>query len=610
MIRNKPYPSIILSSLALALPLGATHAATSLDRVNVTANRMAQSIDETLAAVTVITHEDILHSQAKDLTQLLDGSQGLTISSNGGLGKATGIRLRGTDSKQVLILIDGVRVGSATLGLTAIQDIPLAQVERIEIVRGPRSQLYGADAMGGVIQIFTKKGASGGQINAEAEYGSHNTRRVALGVNGSQGNLDYGIDLADLETDGFTALKNNNPDKDGYQNRSISGHLGYRFENGLKLSFSALQAKGENEYDSAWGASNLYDTDFLQRAVNGKLEYSPTEAWDMSFILGESRDETTNFVNSGFSSFFNTKRSQIAWQNDVALSEESILTVGVDFLRDQVEGTSAYSVNQRDNKALFVQYQTAFGENDLVIGLRHDDNEAFGSANTGNIAWGRALTETIRLVASYGTGFRAPTFNDLYYVDPWGSSGNPNLTPEESESVELSLRGKPAWGEWNVNLFRTDIDGLIEWVEISPFVYQPQNVSQARIDGLEAGVSTELAGWQVSGSLTLLDPRNRATDKLLTDRNERAVRVDIDRAFGNTELGATWKARSHSYSNTTNTLRTDGFGVVDLRVAHHLTRDWTLRGQVRNLFDRDYETIRTYNTGGRELFVSVQYQPK
>ncbi|MCW9022280.1 MAG: TonB-dependent receptor plug domain-containing protein, partial [Sedimenticola sp.] len=133
-------------------------AATSLDTVNVTASRMAQTIDETLAAVTVITREDIDKSQAKDITQLLDGTQGLTMSNNGGLGKVAGIRLRGTDSKQVLVLIDGVRIGSATLGTTAFQDLPLSQIERIEVVRGPRSQLYGADAIGGVIQIFTRKG--------------------------------------------------------------------------------------------------------------------------------------------------------------------------------------------------------------------------------------------------------------------------------------------------------------------------------------------------------------------------------------------------------------------------------------------------------------------
>lgn len=610
MIRNKLFPPAVLSTICLVLPINAVQAATPLNTVNVTANRMARTIDETLAAVTVMTREDIERSQAKDITQLLDGTQGLSMSNNGGLGKTTAIRLRGTGSNQVLVLIDGVRIGSATLGTAAFQDIPLAQIERIEIVRGPRSQLYGADAMGGVIQIFTRKAKDGGQVTAEAEYGSHNTTRVALGITGSDDSLDFSLRIADLRTDGFNALKNNNPDEDGYNNRSFSGHLGYHFSNGLKLSVTALQAKGENEYDSAWGPANFYDTDFLQQSLSGKLEYSPSEFWDMSLSLGESRDEATNFINGGFSSFFNTKRRQFSWQNDFSVDEESVLTLGVDFLRDQVEGTSSYSVDKRDNRALFAQYQTVFGRNDFVIGLRHDDNESFGDYNTGNIAWGRELTGNLRLVASYGTGFRAPTFNDLYYQDPWGSNGNPNLTPEESQSAEVSLRGSQSWGGWNINLFRTDIDGLIDWVEIAPFTYQPQNVNQARIDGLEAGVTTQLASWQVSGNLTLLDPRNRSTDKLLTDRSQRTLRIDIDRTFGTTELGATFNARSHSFSDEANTKVAGGFGTLDLRAARHLNREWTLRGQVRNLFDRDYQTIRTYNTGGRELFVSVHYAPK
>lgn len=610
MFHPTRYSSAVLSIFGLALPATLIQAATPLSTVNVTANRMARTIDETLAAVTVITREDIQSSQAKDITQLLDGTQGLTMSNNGGLGKATSIRLRGTDSKQVLVLIDGLRVGSATLGTVAFQDIPLDQIERIEIVRGPRSQLYGADAMGGVIQIFTRKGKAGDQISADAEYGSHHTSRLALGVSGAREQLDYSLSIADLRSDGFNSLKNNNPDRDGYNNRSFSGQFGYRFANGLKLRVNALRATGENEYDSAWGPADLYDTDFLQQSLGGRLEYSPSDNWDIALAAGESRDETTNFTNGGFSSFFNTKRRQFSLQNDFALGEESLFTLGFDFLRDRVEGTSNYSVNERDNQALFAQYQTVFGHNDFVIGLRHDDNESFGEYNTGNIAWGRELADGLRLVASYGTGFRAPTFNDLYYVDPWGSSGNPNLTPEESQSAELSLRGKQSWGGWNINLFRTDIDGLIDWVEIAPFTYQPQNVNQARIDGLEAGITTELAGWQIAGNLTLLDPRNRTTGKLLTDRSERTLRVDVDRAFGNTEVGATLQARSHSYSNVTNTLGAAGFGTLDLRAAHHLSREWTLRGQIRNLFDRDYETVRTYNTGGREFFVSVHYEPK
>jgi vitamin B12 transporter len=602
-------PRVILTTL-LALPITPSLAATSLDTINITANRMAQTIDETLAAVTVITRDDIQKSQAKDITQLLDGTQGLTMSNNGGLGKTAGIRLRGTDSKQVLVLIDGVRIGSATLGTVAFQDLPLSQIERIEVVRGPRSQLYGADAVGGVIHIFTRQGRQGTRVSGNVEYGSHNTKRIGLGVSGADGGFDYSLQLSHLNTDGFNALKNNNPDKDGYENRAFSGSVGYLFDNGVKLNLNVLRSEGENEYDSAWGPGNFYTADSLQQSVSGKLTFSPSDIWDVSLVLGETRDESTNNTNGAFTSYFNTKRRQFSWQNDLAIGEESLLSFGLDFTRDAVEGSSNYSVNERDNKALFAQYQREFGKNNIVLGLRHDDSESYGTYNTGNIAFGRDLTDSLRVIASYGTGFRAPTFNDLYYQDPWGSNGNPNLTPEESNSFELAFKGKQSWGNWNINLFRTDIDGLIDWVEIAPFTYQPQNISQARIDGLEMGFNTELAGWAVATNLTLLDPRDTTTDKFLIDRSQRTLRIDVDRTFGETELGATFNARSRSYSNTSNTLMADGFGTLDLRAAHHLSSDWTLRGQIRNLFDRDYEIIRTYNTGGREFFVSVHYEPK
>jgi len=598
-----------ISAIAVLLPLQSA-ATTSLDTVNVTANRMARSADQTLAPVTVITREEIVRSQARSITQLLDGTPGVAMSNNGGLGKTTGIRLRGTGSSQVLVLIDGQRIGSATLGTVAFQDLPPDQIERIEIVRGSRSQLYGADAMGGVVQIFTRRGEGLPRLTASLEYGSHETVRGSAGVSGSEGSFDYSLHLSHLDTEGFNALKNNNPDKDGYRNDSLSGSVAYRFENDLRLSASFLRAEGKNEYDSAWGAADLYDTESLQQSLNTRLEYAPTDVWDLTLTLGESRDETVNLTNGLYASHFDTRRRQFGWQNDFALSDQAILTLGYDFLRDEVSGSSNYSQTQRDNNALYVQLQSEFGANSLGFGLRHDDNEAFGGHTTGNIAWGRELAERLRLVVSYGTGFRAPTFNDLYYQDPWGSNGNPNLMPEESESYELALTGTPEWGNWNLNLFRTEIDGLIDWVEISPWVYQPQNVNRARIDGLEAGLDTELAGWRLGVNVTLLDPRNSVTGKLLTERSERTLRLDLDRRFSMLEVGATLKARSHSYSDTANTLRTDGFGVLDLRAAYHLDRDWTLRGQIRNLLDRDYETVRTYNTGGREFFVSVNYQPK
>ncbi len=601
---------LITITTALALPGLSTSAATELDAINVTATRTAQTVDETLAAVTVITRDQIEDLQDLDLVELLDGLPGLTLSRNGGLGKSSSIRLRGTGSDHTLVMIDGVRIGSATLGTTALEHLPLQNIERIEVVRGPLSHLYGADAVGGVIQIFTRKGGEATRIDAEAGYGSHDTRRSLLGLSGAYGDTRYSLQASHLESDGFSALKGNNPDRDGYRNQSFSGWIGHRFGHGLELEANFLQASGNNEYDSAWGADSDYSTDFVQQSVSGKLAYAPMEGWALSLTLGETRDESRNLTNGVERSFFNTKRWHAIWQNDFFMGDDAILTLGMDVLRDRVDVSNRYSEDQRQSSGYFIQYQRRHGAHNVVLALRHDDSDAFEDRTTGNIAWGYDVSRGLQLHASYGTAFKAPTFNDLYYLDSRGSSGDPDLAPEKSRSIELGLKGRPEWGRWSLNLFRTRIVDLISWVETPPgsWIYRPQNIDRARIKGLEAGAGAVWAGWEIHGSLTLLDPRDSATGKVLVRRHKRTLRIDIDRNLGKTRVGATLQARSYSYNDLQNTQRVSGFGTVELRASHPLTPNWQIRAEISNLFDKDYEVIRGYNTEGRALFVTLSYR--
>ncbi len=595
------------AAIALALPCSSISAMTELDTINVTATRTAQTIDDTLAAVTVITRDDIDSLQDQDLVELLDGLPGLTISSNGGLGKSTGLRLRGTGSGHILVLIDGVRIGSATLGTTAFQHLPLQQIERIEIVRGPASHLYGADAIGGVIQIFTRKGQQGTQINAEAGYGSHNTTNNSLSISGANDNTSYSLSISQLKSDGFSTLKGNDPDKDGYRNQSITAQLDHHFSTNLKLGVNILHANGNSEYDG-WFATNDYSTDFVQQSISSKLEYTPATWWDLSLSLGETRDESTTLINGSRNSFFDTKRHQASWQNNFFINEESILTLGVDFLRDKVDSNNSYSEEKRENSGYFIQYQRTLGANSFTLALRHDDSDAFENSDTGNVAWGYDLSESLQVNASYGTAFKAPTFNDLYY--PF--SGNPDLSPEKSKSIELGLRGRQGWGHWSLNTFQTDIKNLIAWAPIAPGspIWTPQNINKVRIKGIETSISSTLAGWDVTANLTLLDPRNTQTGKRLQRRHKRTLRVDINRGFGKTHIGATLQARSYQYEDSNNTQRISGFGTVDLRASHQLTRNWQIKAELSNLFDKEYETIKNYNTDDRALFARISYQSK
>ncbi len=601
----------LVVGLTLLIPNPPTLAAERLDTINVTATRTARTADETLASVTVITRKDIDTTQAMDLPQLLGGLPGINTSSNGGFGKTTSLFLRGTNSNQVLVLIDGVRVGSASIGSTAWEHVPISQIERIEVVRGPQSHIYGSDAIGGVIQIFTRDGAGakGTRVDGEIGYGTYDTFEGDLGVSGGNDSTSYSLRIGRLQSRGFDATEDNNPDKDGYDRTSLSGNLKHRFENGLTFQLTGMRASGNNEYDG-FDPSADYDADFLQQVVTGKLSYTLNPWWDMSLSAGESRDKSENYVNGEFDSEFETRRPQASWQNDFAVGDNGLLTAGVDFVRDEVDGTTEYSETTRDNTGVFAQYLGDYGRHNVSAGLRYDDNESFGGHTTGNIAWGYGIQDSLRLIASYGTAFKAPTFNDLYYQDPFGSNGNPDLDPETSQSIEFGLEGTPEWGNWSLRAYRTDIDDLIQWAEVAPWVWQPQNIASARIDGLEASASTELDGWQISAALTLLDPKDKDTGNLLPSRSKQTFRLDLDRRFGSTGVGATVRARSHSYNDPDNEVRIPGYGLLDLRMDHYITPDWGLRAQVRNLFDKSYQTRAGYNEPGTEIFLSVFYRPR
>lgn len=611
--RNPPAcrTSLLTAAVLAALPGLSTQAAERLETINVTATRTARTADETLASVTVITRRDIETSQALDLPQLLAGLPGITMTSNGGYGKTTSLHLRGSNSSQVLVLIDGVRIGSASLGTTAWEHLPIAQIERIEVVRGPQSHLYGSDAIGGVVQIFTRKGSGGerARLDGEIGYGTYNTLNGNLGVSGGGDASSYSLRFAGFSSDGFDAADDNNPDLDGYRQTSLSGNLSHRFANGLDIQLTGMRSEGNTEYDG-FDRTRSYDTDFVQQVINGRLRFSPASWWDLSVTAGESRDKSRNHVDHGLDSVFETRIPQASWQNDFMVGDDGILTAGLDFLQDRVDGSTEYSETTRNNTGLFAQYQGDFGRSNFNAGIRYDDNEQFGGHTTGNIAWGYGLTDTLRLVASYGTAFKAPTFNDLYYQDPWGSSGNPDLDPEKSKSYELGLEGAPAWGSWSLRAYRTDIDDLIQWTQIAPWIWQPQNIASARIDGLEAALTTELSGWIVSGSLTLLDPKDRDSGNLLPSRSRQTFRLDVDRRFGASGVGATVRASSYSYDDPDNLVRISGFGLVDLRMDHYLTPDWAVRGKISNLFDKDYQTRAGYNEPGIELFLSIVYQPR
>lgn len=582
--------------------------------INITAGRTPQSNVDTLASVTVIDRAQIERRQASSVQEALRGVPGLGFSNNGGLGKSTSVFLRGTESDHVLVLIDGIRVGSATLGTASFQDIPIDQVERIEVVRGPRSSLYGADAIGGVIQIFTRKGGGALTPRLSASGGSHATQDYSAGLSGGGERGWFNVGGSHLETHGFNACDVrsealgagcfvNEPDQDGYRNTGASLRAGYTLSDALDIEGHYLRGEGDNEYDGSVFAGN--STDFVQDVAGARLNWQALPFWRMSVSGGRSRDLSDNFFEGAFNSTFDNERRSASWQNDFALSAEHRLTLGADWLDDRVAGSTRYIASSRDNAAGFGQYQGRFGEHDITLAARRDDNQQFGGHTTGSLGWGYRFTPTLRLMTSWGSAFKAPTFNELYY--PF--FGNPNLKPEESDSFELGLAGEHAAVAWSVNAYQTKIDRLIGF----DASFNPVNIDKARIRGLELVASTRLAGWDLAGNLSTLDPENRGDDSnrgnQLPRRAKLMARLDADRAVGAWRLGGSLYGEGRRYDDLANRQALGGYVTLDLRAAYAVCRDWSLEGKLANLLDKDYQTARLFNEDGRNAMLTVRYAP-
>jgi vitamin B12 transporter len=588
----------------------------TLSPVIVTATRTAITVDDALSSVSVITREDIDRLQPVSLIDLLQGLPGVSFTQAGGLGQQSSLFLRGTNSSHTLLLIDGVRVGTVSAGIPAFDQLPLDQIERIEVVRGPRSSLYGADAIGGVIQIFTRHGRGDGSLTPSLRLGT-GSRGYAdgqVGLSGGNAHAWYNLSVGGQYTRGINACRigaaeafagcfADEPDQDAYRNRNALANAGYRWDNGADLAATWLRSAGHVEFDGAPYGNQNHN---LQQVAGVRLGFDPSEAWRVTLAAGQSLDDQRTYNDGVFVRYGDSRRDQASWQNDLSLAENQLLTLGVDWQQEHLSSDTGYLADRRNDTGGYAQYQGSFGRHEFQLSLRHDDNQQFGGHTTGAAAWGYAFDHGLKLSASWGSAFHAPTFNDLYY--PYGS-GNPDLKPETSRSAELGLSQKQAGWHWALNTYQTVIDQLISL----DTDYFPRNISRARIRGLEAQFGTELAGWRLESYLTLQRPRNRdggANDgHLLPRRPERTARVDLDRRFGAFGVGASLLAAGARYDDLANQHRLGGYATTDLRTSYAFANDWQVEARLANAFDRRYETIYYFNQPGRSWYLTLRYTP-
>ncbi len=623
------YSSLLLTGIST--PLQAQNVNTdsiALPEMVVTATRTETPKNQLSVASTVYTREDIERLQAKTFPELLKGTTGLDMTQQGGDGKTTSIFMRGTNSDHVLVLIDGIKVGSATLGTTPFEFIPIDQIERVEIIRGPQSSLYGSEAIGGVIQIFTRKGndTEKPKFTLDAGGGNYSSLKASGTVSGTWQNNWYNFGASHYNTEGFNACQKNGacfvdePDADGYYNTAVNGRIGHRFDNDATIEASYMRSAGRTEFDGFFQNKTRFVNHIA--ALNGSMNI--LDNWKSTLRLGQSIDQNDNFSPNGvFSTRFDTIRWNATWLNQVDLNENHQVVFGSDYRLDEIDTTSNYQKNSRYDVGIFAElHSRVFDEHFINASLRWDENEAFGDYVTGNFGWRYNSPIGISPFANFGNAFKAPSFNSLYYpklVSPFQGTnyiyeGNPNLRPEESTTFEVGLIGNHDWLNWEIRAFHTNTDNLINdktvLANATTVLTQPENINKAQIDGLEFELDTQLLGWNNKLSMTLLDPRDRETNARLIRRVQKGLSYDLSRSFGQFDLGAFVLAQGNRHDidfNNLSTVKVAGYVTVDLRAAYHIDKNWMLSAKVNNLLDKQYQTVNTYNTADRNFFVSIHY---
>ena len=591
----------------------------NLGDVSVTATRTPLIADQEVAPVIVIGREQLQLAQGQDVAAVLRRYAGFDMAANGGAGQPASLFLRGTNSTHTLVMIDGVRINPDNGFGSALQNIRLSDIERIEIVKGPRASLYGSDAIGGVINIITKKAAQGLRYGAHLGAGRYGTYDDGGNFSYGQGDSGLGISADDFHTDGFPAVAGTSFDS-GNHDRTLTLD-GYTQLGGLDLSLKHWQSKGYTQYtgfDSNPPFGLIpFDEDFQDQTTSLGAVFHPLQAWRSDLTLSHMQDETDQNQVDTFNfppapDHVHTQRTALDWQNDFALSDIQLLTAGLYTESDHTATESFGSLYDETHRvnALYAEDDLDFGSQRLVLAGRDTHDQEFGNHLTWNVDYGYDLDALTKLTAGAGTAFRAPTATERF-----GFDGNPNLQPETSQNLELGVRRKLTdTQELSVSVFRNDLDDLIVFQPMptvsNPFAGENENVDRARVKGIEFSHVLSLASWDWRNDLIFQDPQDLVTNTTLLRRAKRSLTSNLswhdDLTSASLNLLFTGQ-RSDVDFNTGAPVTDAGYVLTSVSLHRELGEGFGLLLRFENLFDVRYQTADGYNTAGRSLFLQLEY---
>ena len=602
--------SALALALAAALPAHAQSTTGALAETVVTATRTPTRADQLLSDVVVIEREQIEQLNDRTLPEILARTAGVQMTANGGSGKNSGVFIRGTDPRHTILLIDGVRYGSATAGTPIWDNIPVDMIERIEVVKGPASALYGSDGVGGVVQVFMRKAKPGEpafQPRASVTVGSDSYAQGSAGFSGAADAFTYSLDVQKTRDKGFSSSNqkvpfgNFNPDRDPYYQDAANLSLGFQINPDWKIDGGVLYSAGENHFDDGPGRDtwSKLRTETGYVGVRGKVMSN----WTTQLRASRATDKSNAVVATPFNlpGVFETTQDQYTWQNDIATPIGTVVA-GLESLHQNVNSSTAYTVDSRTINSGFVGLNGNAGAHSWQVNLRRDDNSQFGGENTWFAGYGYRITQNWRVNGSYGTSFVAPSFNQLYFP----GFSNPALQPEEGKNAELGVQ----WTEGAHSVKLVGYDNKIRGFITNTTL--PQNIPRARIQGATLSYDGTVDALGLHASYDYLDPRNEITDKLLPRRAQNQANLGIDYTVGSWKMGATALYVGTRYDDVANSAnrKLDAYTTIDLFAEYKITPAWAVQARVANLTDETYETAYGYNQRGLAGYLTVKWAPR
>ena len=605
----------IISSCArlAALPLALAAAFPSLAQtplapVIVTATRVAQPITDVVADVTLIDRATIERSGAAALADLLVRAPGIAMTRNGGPGTTTSLYLRGAETRFTAVFVDGVRVDSQSTGGAAWNALPLSQIDRIEILRGPAAAIYGSDAIGGVIQIFTRKGEPGFTPSVEIGAGNHGTYKLALGLSGGTETVDYALGLAREISTGFNGQPKVNSDLDGYQSNAVSGRVGFKVNAVHRLEATFLRNEIDAQYDAFTPGFDDHGVSRVQAVgLNWTARWSQAYSTRVSIGQGDDRYETQPSVY-----LTDTRVTSYLLHNEYRVGVHT-LTADLERRDDKLNNASTSPVvTNRSQDAVALGYGLRQGAHTLQLNARHDQDSEFGANTTGSAAYAYAVTPAWRVTAALGSAFRAPTLYQRF-----SQYGVATLTPETARNREIGVKYDAGGDSFSAVVYRNTVSDLITYVSgpgacangVGQFAGCYGNTAVAQYEGITLTASKRMGGVAFSGSLDLQNPHDGITGKQLARRAKQMATLAADTQLSGWSVGAELQMTGERFNNASNTQVLAGYSLLNLHASTALNREWTLLGRVNNLADQKYETAQGYATQGRTLYVGLKWSP-